>query len=146
MAAAAAEAPVGNHHVLATKKYVLAMVISQMTQRRTSPIYQSPALIDEIRFPICNTSRACFEHATAIIGRSVSQLDAVCARVRASRVQNCLPKRNSRDFSRRARKFAQRFIDAGAGFFVTSRPIRCGSGEMVRISKRVGVVLFQLGG
>ena len=28
----------GNHHVFATKKYVLAKVINQMTIRRTSPI------------------------------------------------------------------------------------------------------------
>src|ERR1700723_1219097 len=59
MAAAAAEAPVGNHHVLATKKYVLAKVISQITQRRTSPMYQSPAVIEKIDFTAyCTASRA----------------------------------------------------------------------------------------
>src|ERR1700724_2899706 len=38
MPAAAAEAPVGNHHVLAIKKYALTKVISQMTMRRTRPM------------------------------------------------------------------------------------------------------------
>lgn len=40
----AAEAPVGSHQVLATKKSVLATVISQITQRITSPMYQDPLL------------------------------------------------------------------------------------------------------
>src|SRR5580704_14934526 len=40
MPAAAAEAPVGNHHVLATKKYALTKVISQITMRRTRPIWR----------------------------------------------------------------------------------------------------------
>src|ERR1700722_1524898 len=39
MPAAAAEAPTGNHHVFATKKYALMKVISQMTTRRTRPMY-----------------------------------------------------------------------------------------------------------
>src|SRR5258708_6031720 len=38
MPAAAAEAPVGNHHVLAIKKYELMKVISQMTIRSTRPM------------------------------------------------------------------------------------------------------------
>src|SRR4029077_4175389 len=38
MPAAAEEAAVGNHHVLAIKKYVLTKVISQMTTRRTRPM------------------------------------------------------------------------------------------------------------
>src|ERR1700676_4303465 len=38
MAAAAAEAPVGNHHVLAIKKHALTKVIRQMTMRRTRPM------------------------------------------------------------------------------------------------------------
>src|SRR5262245_31141377 len=42
MLAAAAEAPVGNHHVLAMKKYVLANVISQMTSSRMRPMYRDP--------------------------------------------------------------------------------------------------------
>jgi len=49
--AAAAEAPLGSHQVLATKKYVLAMVISQITQKRTSPMCLDPLLIDKIGFP-----------------------------------------------------------------------------------------------
>src|SRR5271154_5486135 len=99
MAAAAAEAPVGNHQVLATKKYVLAKVISQMTQRRTSPMYRSPALIDEIDYPrLLRASRMHLNYAATIIGRSVSQLDAVCARLRVPRAQNCWLKRDSRDF------------------------------------------------
>src|SRR5215471_2505923 len=40
MPAAAAEAPVGNHHVLAMKKYALANVISQMTRSKMRPIYR----------------------------------------------------------------------------------------------------------
>jgi hypothetical protein len=39
MPAAAAEAPTGNHHVFAMKKYALMKVISQMTIRRTRPMY-----------------------------------------------------------------------------------------------------------
>jgi hypothetical protein len=39
MPAAAADAPTGNHHVLARKKYVLMKVISQMTTRKTRPMY-----------------------------------------------------------------------------------------------------------
>ena len=39
MPAAAAEAPAGSHHVFARKKYVLMSVISQMTTRRTRPMY-----------------------------------------------------------------------------------------------------------
>ena len=39
MPAAAADAPTGSHHVLARKKYVLISVISQMTTRRTRPMY-----------------------------------------------------------------------------------------------------------
>ena len=39
MPAAAADAPTGSHHVLARKKYVLMSVISQMTTRRTRPMY-----------------------------------------------------------------------------------------------------------
>src|SRR6266850_7146536 len=38
MLAAAAEAPAGNHHVFARKKYVLTKVISQITISRTRPI------------------------------------------------------------------------------------------------------------
>src|SRR5208337_559592 len=38
MAGASAEAPAGNHHVFAMKKYVLTNVISQITIRRTRPI------------------------------------------------------------------------------------------------------------
>src|SRR6267142_3034868 len=38
MPAAAEEAPVGNHHVLAIKKYELMKVISQMTTRSTRPM------------------------------------------------------------------------------------------------------------
>src|SRR5580700_1507140 len=41
MPAAAAEAPVGNHHVLAIKKYALTKVISQMTMRRTRPMWRA---------------------------------------------------------------------------------------------------------
>src|SRR5580704_10228530 len=39
MPAAAAEAPTGNHHVFARKKYALMKVISQMTTRKTRPMY-----------------------------------------------------------------------------------------------------------
>src|SRR5215471_4976201 len=42
MPAAAAEAPVGNHHVLAIKKYALANVISQMMRSRMRPMYRRP--------------------------------------------------------------------------------------------------------
>jgi hypothetical protein len=42
MPAAAADAPTGNHHVFAMKKYVLMKVISQMTARRTRPIARDP--------------------------------------------------------------------------------------------------------
>src|SRR5579863_8602811 len=38
---AAAEAPTGSHQVFATKKYVLAKVISQITTSNASPIPQS---------------------------------------------------------------------------------------------------------
>src|SRR5579863_7527638 len=38
---AAAEAPAGSHQVFATKKYVLAKVISQITTSNASPIPQS---------------------------------------------------------------------------------------------------------
>src|SRR5882757_10267510 len=42
MLAAAADAPTGNHHVLAIKKYVLTKVISQMTTRRMRPMQRAP--------------------------------------------------------------------------------------------------------
>src|SRR5580704_4833545 len=39
MPAAAADAPTGNHQVFARKKYALMKVSSQMTTRRTRPMY-----------------------------------------------------------------------------------------------------------
>src|ERR1700732_2938809 len=49
MPAAAADAPVGNHQVLATKKYVLTNVISQTTMRTTRPIDRDP----RVTFSVC---------------------------------------------------------------------------------------------
>src|SRR5712675_358846 len=42
MLAAAADAPAGNHHVFAIKKYVLTKVISQITTRRMRPMQRAP--------------------------------------------------------------------------------------------------------
>src|SRR6266536_426224 len=57
-AAVAAEAPAGNHQAFARKKYVLAKVISQMTQRRTSPMYPDPLTHpNQSAFPLVRARR-----------------------------------------------------------------------------------------
>ena len=48
---AAADAPTGSHQVLATKKYVLTRVISQIKTSNARPIPQSPPKDDTKGFP-----------------------------------------------------------------------------------------------
>src|SRR3974390_2720749 len=74
MAAAAVDAPTGNHQVLATKKYVLTNVISQIKQRRTRPIYLAP-LSNRRDRP--RTHRCASRGYQPAIGRSLSQLDVI---------------------------------------------------------------------
>src|SRR6267378_7107933 len=71
MPAAAADAPTGNHHVLAMKKYVLIIVISQMMMSSTRPIQRD--LPSEILVLPTAATRGIFEIRT-VRPRTVASL------------------------------------------------------------------------
>src|SRR6266851_1024316 len=73
MPAAAAEAPTGSHHVLATKKYVLTKVISQMMIRRMRPMQRAPRL-DSRPSPLRPCSNSLRSEVGIQTGANISQL------------------------------------------------------------------------
>ena len=85
--------------------------------------------------------------ATARDGRTISQLDGFAQGSSCDASADSVPKDESGKFDKCEEANSRRdTLTSSCGFYVTSRAIGWGSGVMVRISKRVGVVLFQLGG
>src|ERR1700730_2512413 len=85
MPAAAADAPVGNHHVLAIKKYALMKVISQMTTRRTRPMLRDLTIRTHGRPHYGNAKKPSDRNSGAANEASLPQLTP-----RASRLFNSM--------------------------------------------------------